>query len=124
MKQKVTQLSWNIVVTEKPEENAKESSIWEVPQKSTKPINKSSNQASGSVKNKPVNGSSSSNNNGTKEVKNDFENWCMDMLSKMNTAIDSKTIIFVIFSILILLFLLLHSSSCLRELFNRSGKSI
>jgi len=116
--QKVNQMSWNVVVTENLEEPP---SVWEAPTKSSKIVKKITQQSLPIAKNKPID----ANNNGssTKEVENDFKNWCMDMLSKMNTSIDSKKMILMIFSILFILFLL-HSSSCFRELFNRPGKSV
>ncbi|XP_070509408.1 GRB10-interacting GYF protein 2-like [Chironomus tepperi] len=84
VKQKVTQLSWNVVVTENVVENVEEPAVWEVPPKNSKIVKKSPNRQSlpAPVKPKILFG------NSPKDVENDFKNWCMDMLSTVNTSID------------------------------------
>ncbi|KAL7024674.1 hypothetical protein ACKWTF_013159 [Chironomus riparius] len=78
LKQRVAQLSWNIVVTEKPEENTKDAP-------STSSINNTRQSLTAEVKPKPLESSSSSTQ---QDVEHEFKNWCLDMLSKMVTSID------------------------------------
>lgn len=132
-KEKVNHLTWNTILSDKLEEekaasDANKNSIWDASLQNKFP-SKNANKKSRQSKSKQLYGIKKEDPvlSVNVEKENEFKNWCIDMLSKMNTKIDSKQKVLMIFAMLLLLFLLLlllNSSSCIREFFGRSGKPI